>query len=357
MIKEARLLKQKSINSLILSVEHFNNPFDTGRIEATLILMDHAFEMLLKAAILHKGGSIRDRGATQTIGFDACLRKALSESKVKFLEKEDVIAIQTINTLRDAAQHHLLDISEQHLYIQMQLGLSMFKRINKTIFNEELYKHLPKRVLPLSTLPPTDLNLLFKNEVDEIKSLLQPGMRKGTEAIAKIRSLAITEGAIQGNKVQPTTGQLRKLANSIKQNKTWNTIFPGVTSLRLTTKGYGPSIDLRFTKNEGIPINIVPEGTPGATVVGIRKINELDFYNLSSTKLADKFKITEPKLRAIVHLHDLKNDTDCYKEFRIGKSTFKRYSQKAVEKITNIIRGKGFSMQKTWKLAKDKKLV
>jgi len=357
MLKEVKLLKNKSINSLILSIQHFNDPFDVGRVEATLILMDHAFEMLLKSAILHKGGYIREKRAAQTIGFDACLRKALSDAKTKFLDEEDVIAIQTINTLRDAAQHHLLDISEQHLYIQAQLGLSMFKKIYKIVFAEELFNVLPKRVLPLSTLPPIDINLLYKNEVNEIKSLLQPGKRKIADAIVKLRSLAITEGAIQGNKVQPTNGQLRKLAKSIKQDKKWEDVFPNVASIQLTSKGYGPSIDLRFTKNAGVPISVVPEGTPGATVVGIRKINELDFYNLSPKKLAEKFNFTEPKVRAIIQLNNLRADKECYKEFRMGKTLFKRYSQKAVDKINEIKNQKNFSLSEIWKEARLKKLV
>lgn len=357
MLKEVKLLRAKSINSLILSIEHFNSPFDIGRVETTLILMDHAFEMLLKSSILHRGGLIREKGDQQTIGFDACLRKALSDGKIKFLDPEDVIAIQTVNTLRDAAQHHLLDISEQHLYIQAQLGLSLFRKIYKKVFTEELYEVLQKRVLPLSTQPPVDINLLYKNEVGEIKALLQPGKRKTTEALAKLRALAITEGAIQGEKVQPTNKQLGKLAKFIKQNKRWEEIFSGVASIQLTAKGYGPSIDLQFTKNKGVPIHIVPEGTPGATVVGIRKVDILAFYNLSSVELAKKFRITEPKLRAIILINNIRSDSECYKEIRIGKTTFKRYSQKAVDRIREIMSTKGFSLLKVWKEARARKLV
>jgi len=357
MLKEAKLLKTKATNSLILGIQHFNNPFDLGRVEATLILIDHAFEMLLKSAILYKGGSIRDKRAPQTIGFDACLRIALSDGKIKFLDEEDVIAIQTINTLRDAAQHHLLDISEQHFYIQAQLALSMFRKIHKNVFSEELYNVLPKRVIPLSTLPPVDINLLYENEVSEIKTLLKPGKRKSTEAIAKLRSLAITESAIQGSKVQPTNGQLKKLAATIKENKEWIDIFPGVASIKLTAKGYGQSIDLRFTQKEGIPIHVVPEGTPGATVVGVKKINTLDFYNLSSKKLVEKFNLTEPKVRAIIKLHNIQKDVECYKEFTMGKVIFKRYSQKAIDKINEIMKQKDFSIEKTWNEARKKKLV
>jgi hypothetical protein len=70
MKKEVKILLDKAIASLIISVEHFNRPSDLGRVDAVLILMDHAFEMFLKAAILHKGGRIRQPRAKMTIGFD-----------------------------------------------------------------------------------------------------------------------------------------------------------------------------------------------------------------------------------------------------------------------------------------------
>jgi hypothetical protein len=53
MKKEARLLKSKAISSLLLSIDHFNRLSDVGRVESLLILMDHSFEMLLKAAAMH----------------------------------------------------------------------------------------------------------------------------------------------------------------------------------------------------------------------------------------------------------------------------------------------------------------
>ena len=66
----------------------FNLPSDRGRTHSVLIYLDHAFEMLLKAAILHRGGRIRERPAKQTIGFDACVRKALSDGSLKFLNEQ-----------------------------------------------------------------------------------------------------------------------------------------------------------------------------------------------------------------------------------------------------------------------------
>jgi hypothetical protein len=86
MKKEVKLLRTKAIESLVLSIEHFNRPSETGRVHAVLMLLDHAFEMLFKAIILHRGGRIREPRSQQTIGFDACVRKGLSDAQVKFLD-------------------------------------------------------------------------------------------------------------------------------------------------------------------------------------------------------------------------------------------------------------------------------
>jgi AcrR family transcriptional regulator len=176
-----------------------------------LIFLDHAFEMLFKAIILHRGGRIREARAAQTIGFDASVRKGLSDAKVKFLTDHQALMVQMINSLRG----HILDISEGHLYIQAHAGLSLFRTLFEAIFQEELQAHLPPRVLPLSTAPPTDLATLFDGETREIKKLLAPGHRRRTEADARLRSLAIVDYSLRGKKTQPSTGELRRIGSEL----------------------------------------------------------------------------------------------------------------------------------------------
>lgn len=165
MRKETRLLKDKAIDALILSVEAFNRPDDRGRADSVVRDLSHAFEMLMKAAILHRGGRIRERRAPQTIGFDACVRKGLSDASVRFLTEEQALTIQMLNALRDAAEHHLVEVSEQQLYVQAQAALTLFADILRDVFAEEIGAYLPERVLPLSTSPPRDLTALVADEV------------------------------------------------------------------------------------------------------------------------------------------------------------------------------------------------
>jgi hypothetical protein len=125
MKREARVLHLKSLDSLVLAIEYFNRPTDRGRAEAVLILLDRAFELLLKAAILHKGGKIREPRAKETIGLDECVRKCVTEAQSKCLTDEQALTVQVINSLRDAAQHYILELSEQQLYMYAQAGITL----------------------------------------------------------------------------------------------------------------------------------------------------------------------------------------------------------------------------------------
>jgi len=292
--------------------------------------------MILKAAILHRGGKIREARDKQTIGFDSCVRRSLSDD-FRFLTKEQALTLQTINSLRDAAQHHILDISENLLYLHAQAGLTLFRDILKSVFNKDLIDEMPVRVLPISTSPPTSLNALFDHEVEEVKRLLNPGSRHQIEASARIRSLAIMEYALQGEKIQPGIGQLRHLMKRIQGGETWNQLFPGVASISLVTEGIGPALSLRISKNEGIPIQLVPEGTPGATVVAVKRVDELGFYNLGRDQLAEKVGLTGPKTTAVIWKIDLKSDPSYYKKITVGNTKFDRYSQNAIPHIKEVI--------------------
>jgi len=333
MKREAKLLLARACDSLLLSIEFFNRPYERGRVNSTLILLDHAFEMLLKAAILHRGGRIREKRANETIGFDACVRRGLSDGEIKFLKEEQALVLQTVNGLRDAAQHHFLEISEGHLYVHAQAGVTLFRDILKEVFNQDLAQHLPCRVLPVSTVPPSDLTTLFDSEIDEILKLLGPGRRRKIEAEARLRPLAILDAAIKGEKGQPSARNLGRIGRDLQAGKNWQDIFLGVAAIEISAEGSGTTLSLRLSKKEGIPIYLVPEGTPGASVVALKRVSELGFYNLGARQLAQHVGLTTPKLVAVVEHLGIRKRSDCYKEFRIGGSVFKRYSQEAIPAV------------------------
>lgn len=337
MKRKAKRLLEKACDALVLSVELFNRPHDRGRVTSCLILLDHAFEMLLKAAIVHRGGSIRDKGAKETIGFDACVRRGLSNGEIKFLDEDQALSLQAINGLRDAAQHYLSDISEGLLYMHMQTGVTLFGDILKSVFDHDLADKLPARVLPISTVPPMGLEALFDTEIAEVRKLLGPGRRRGVDARSRLRPLAVLDATLRGETGQPSDRELNSMAKQISQGTPWTSIFPGVAAVDLTAEGVGPSMSLRISKKEGVPITLVPEGTPGASVVALKRVNELGYYCLGAKRLAEKLGISMPKLIAVVDTYGVRENTDYYKEFKIGKTRHKQYSQRAIDAIKDIL--------------------
>ena len=350
MKKEVRQLREKAINALVLAIDHFNRPWDRGRTEAVLIMLDHSFEMLLKAAIRQRRGKIRKSHENQTIGFDACVRRALTDADVKFLTDEQAFTLRAINGQRDAAQHYLFDMSEHQLYLYAQAGVTLFRDIHDDIFDNGLVLELPERVLPVSTTAPKDLDALFDKEVDEIKGLLVPGTRRKMDAVAKARSLAVLEGVVEGDYEQPSDRDLAKVCDRLSAGEAWSSVFPGVASINIDAGFDGPTISLRLTKNEGIPVQVLKKGEGTEGVVAQRRVNELYFYSLGAKQLAEKVNLTPPKSRALVDHLGLREDATYFKEFRFGRMRHARYSPKAIKRMLSALESE--SIDEIWAASK-----
>ncbi len=312
--------------------------------------MGHAFEMLFKAAIIQRGGKITKNEKLpeqsdkttknekrQTLSLRECLEVAKSQAGVRFISSEQADTVRIICDLRDQAQHHFLDPSEQYLYVNVQAGFTLFRDIYQSAFSTELNAHLPERALPISTVAPTDIETVFASEADEVRKLLQPGRRQKAAARAKIRGLAILENAINGEEGRPTSRQLDRHLEELGGGKAWEEVFPGVAAIELTTTGAGPSLDLRITKKAGVPVHLVSEAAVGSPIVAVKRVDSLGFYSLGRNDLAKKVGLTGPKTSALIWHLKLKDDEDCFSRVTVGKTVFDRYSQQAIVRLRQAL--------------------
>jgi hypothetical protein len=344
MKREVRSLLDKCFDGLLLAVELFNRPDETARAAGVLIILDHSVEMLLKAAIVHQDGRILDAATGNTIGCDACIRRATSSEGVRCLDREQATVLMNLNGQRDAAQHYLNEITEQQLYVYTQATITVVRDVLKAVFAIDLCDVLPRRVLPVSTLAPAEIDALFESEAEEIRKLLAPGKRRRLEAQSRLRSLAILENSIrradveatepgaQTPKEQPSAAELRRAVRAMGSGVEWAAIFPSIASLALDAQGEGYELSLRITKREGAAIHLVHEDDPRASVVGVKRVNELGYYNMNLRQLSDKVGLTTQRTLAAVWYLKLQDDEEFYKEFDLG-AKFKRYSQLAIGAI------------------------
>ena len=250
MKREARLLLDKGICSLIISVDHFNSSRNAGRTTAVILMLHHAFEMLLKASLIQCGGTIttKGKGEGETISFIDCVNRAHS-GETRFLSEHQDVTLLEINSLRNAEQHYLVEIPEQKLYLSVQVGFTIFKDMLRDVFDRNLVDCLPKRVLPISTSPIVDIHTIYQDEVAAIRQLLAPGKRQRAKAKARLRSLAIMEKSLQSDPQFPTQKEMNALINDLRKDRSWEETFPNVARIRIE----GQSPDLRITKKEGVP--------------------------------------------------------------------------------------------------------
>jgi cell division protein FtsI/penicillin-binding protein 2 len=183
-------------------------------------------------------------------------------------------------------------------------------------------------------------------EFEEIRRLVGPHAHRRLEAHAKLRALATIEGALGGQRTQPSEADLRKLARDIRKGRSWQDLFPGVASLRLDTSGSGLTISIRITKAEGEAVRLVPEGTPGAAVVAFRKVNETSFYSLALSDLAEKIGLSQPKTLAAIKELRLQESDDCFRVFTFKTQQLKRYSAKALDALKEGV--PKLNMEEVW---------
>jgi hypothetical protein len=349
MKKEARELYTRSIDSMFLAIANFNSPHDRGRVEAVLIFLDRAFELLLKSVIVEGGGRIRDRDKQHTISMSDAIRRCIAgiAGGKPILNAEQALTIQNVNLLRDAAQHYLVALSEQQLFIQTQASVSLFKRVIREVFGDNLTNHFPERVMPVTTVMPQNLHAVVGSACEEIREHLKPKARQRLEACAKLRSLAILENSVSGKSSEPTETEIKALVRKMKAGEDWITIFPELAKYEVITEGSGITLSLRITKKDGDPVVLVKEGTPGATVVGVKRVGDLDFYSLMAKDMAKKLGLTLPRFGALSASLKLKASEDFYKEFQHGSQKLPRYSRKALDLCKNEL--PALDMDAIWK--------
>ena len=338
-------LRKRAINSLVLAIELFNRPHDQGRAETVLILLHHAFEMLLKAVIKDQTGTIHAKGERYTYGFDKCLE--VTQNNLKVISSDERATLSILDAHRDIAAHYYLEISEDLLYIQAQASTTLFDDLLKKAFGVSLANEIPERVLPISTKPPTNLQLLLDTELSQIDSLLAAGRRKGAIAAARLRPLIAYATASRDECQRASESDVCRAIKRRRKGDDWSIILPEVARLHLDTTGNGIPIYIRIKKDAELGVRIAKDGEPIVGTLIKQEINIWDKYNMGRDDLARNLGISGPRTSAIVLELGIQEDANCFKVLRRKKSEFKGYSKAALDRIRKAL-DNGLDVEAVW---------
>ena len=322
------------------SARAFNDFDDDGRTTTVLLHLQHAFEMLLKAGLTQKGVRVFDPSDGKSYGVGKCVNLASEHLK---LTAPEAGLIRAIDAMRDEEQHWFAGSDEALLYAHVRASVTTFDDVLQRVFGDRLADHLPVRVLPVSTEPPGEIQLLIDREYGQIKKLLAPGSRKRPEARARIRTLLAMEAHVSDG-VLVSKKDVDRVERAVRAGKTRPTVFPRLAGLGTEVGGAGITVTVRFTKKDGAPVTFVPVDDPNAAAV--RQVDLQKTYYMSASDLANKLDLTGPRAFALRKRLKIDEDPKCRHDFVFSKSTFIAYSDTAYTKMKQGLAD--LDMERVW---------
>lgn len=328
--RDAKSLRQKSLASMRCGLGAFNSFHEDGRLTTTLLHLQHACEMLLKAALVQKKIEVFDRKTGTSIGFEKCVNLA-SQRHTCHLSQSDAGTLRAIDSLRDAEQHWLVVVEEDLLYLHIRALVTIFDDVLHRVFEERLADHLPPRVLPVSTVLLRSLDLLIDREYTQITDLLRPGRRRRDEARGRIRTLLAMEAHV-AEEVAVSERDIDRIERAIKSGEAWPQVFPRLTSLQAQHEGEGVELTVRFSKTEGAPVRFVAADDPGEAAA-VREVDLQRKYRYSPTELAAHVGLTLPRSKALREHLGIDDDPQCVHTFEFGRQRLPRYSDRTIQRM------------------------
>ncbi|MDJ1161405.1 hypothetical protein QHI69_05735 [Burkholderia gladioli pv. gladioli] len=326
--RDTRTLKQHGLASLRRGLEIFNGYDDRGRTESVLLHLQHSSEMLVKALLVQRSQPVFDKEKGTSIGLERALNVATSNGYITGVQAG---AIRAIDAMRDAAQHWMLVVPEDVLYLNSRTLITAIDELLQEHFEDTLANHLPLRVLPISTKPLQDFELLIDREYTQITELLAPGKRARDEARGRIRALLAMEGHVTDT-IAVSERDIDRIERAIRNATPVAAVFPRLMTLASDVAGEGPTMKVRFTKKQGAPVRFVSGDDPEAAAA-IREVDLQKKYHLSPQQLAEKLKLTAPKCKALRDYVNVDSDPANMMVFEFGSQRHPRYSDNALRAL------------------------
>lgn len=330
----AKTLHGKSLSSMRTAMAAFNSPHDDGRATSVLLHLQHAFEMLLKAALSQGRAKVFDKKSGRSIGYEAAVNQACQLAGFK-LTQDEAGTLRAIDALRDDEQHWFNDVSEGLLYLHARAAVTLFDELLFRAFKQRLADHLPNRVMPVSTEAPQDILALVDSEYANIANLLKPGRRARGDARAKIRTLLALEAHV-AEETRVSDSDVNRVERGIKAGKTREQVFPKLSPLAADISGEGLTVKVKIVKQaEALPVRLVRDGE-GGEVVDAAAVREVDLqkkYHRTASELAEKLGISAPRAVALREHLGIDQDLDCLHTFEFGSQRHPRFSDNALTRM------------------------
>ena len=329
--RDARTLRDKAISSLKRGIAAFNSHEEDGRITAILLSFQHSAEMIIKAILVQRGINVFNKATGYSLGFEKSLNLSMSQGVLA----SEAGTLRTIDSLRDAAQHWIVFVDEQILYLHARAAVTCIDDLLKRFFGDSLASHLPVRVLPISTEAPKNIDFLIDSQFKQIGELLKPGRRARDEARGRIRGLLALESHT-AEKVDVSEKDIDRVEKAIRTGEKLEAVFPRLLAIDTRLDGDGLNVRVHFSKKDGAPVRFIGGDEPGAAAA-VREVDLQKKYHSGRKDLAKTLGLSEPRSTALRDHLSVDEDPECMHVFEHGKSKFPSYSDNAIRKMKHAV--------------------
>lgn len=139
---------------------------------------------------------------------------------------------------------------------------------------------------------------------------------------------------------------VRRVVQGIRDGKTRSAVFPNLSGVSTAVQGSGVSVEVRFVKREGMPVQLVTDDDEVDTAA-VRMVPLQKKFHLGAFDLADKVGLTRPKATALREHLGIDANPDCTYTFTFGSQKHPRYSDNAFVKMRDALAG-GVDMGAVW---------
>jgi len=288
--------------------------------------------MLTKAILFQKGHPVFDDKAGMSIGLESALKLCLNH---QYLTAPQVGAIRAVDNMRDAAQHWMIVVPEDVLYLHARAIITVIDEVLIDQFSDTLADNLPLRVLPVSTLPICDVQTLIGREYEQIAALLAPGKRARDEARGRIRTLLALESHVADN-VALSERDIDRIEAAVRANAPQSRVFPRLATLRADAQGSGVTVKVKFGRADSLPaVRYIAADDP-TSAAAIREVDLQSKYHLSPQDLARLLELTVPKAKALRAHYGVDSVPSYAHCFRFGTQDLLRFSDNAVRALRPV---------------------
>ena len=315
------------------------------------MLLAHACEMLLKAAMKLRGAEILRPDGQQTLTFRQCVDFAVTDSERRFVEHTEGLVLRALILVRNQEQHYLAEVTERALAVLLTWSVGVFGGVLQREFQYDLGEVVPVRAVPDIVLQGGDITALAVADVTDARKLIQGHNRSKTKGEAQIRPWAAINRALSGDASahgQDASAIAETLSIAMRRETEASDVFKALGAAPVVHHELRNDLVLRFSPDANLAVRLVGSAEQGTEAIPLSGKAKAVHWNLAPTQVAERLDISNPKVRALGKFLGFDYvDGDQYVDVIKGKVPITRYSEEAVIQLKAGL--ENYDLTKVWK--------